>query len=465
MNRSIDASRLIRGLGFWAAAALVIGSMIGQSVFLVASDIAREVNSATSVLAIWIAGGVVVLLGSFCYAELGAALPEAGGEYVYLKRGLSPVWGFLCGWTNAMITRPASAAVIAAGLVRFAGFLWPSASIPIVVWQYHLPFQSQTYQFIFTTAQPLAAAAVFVVAALNYLGVRTVGGFQVVLTTVKVAIVVAILALGLLAKNSPQVQTTIASSPSPSLLGGFLAALVPAMLAYNGFQFIGAVGGEVLNPGKNLPRAAIGGTAVVVVLYVLINSVYFRVLGFSHVKHSQHVASDAMIALVGAVGAKWFTVAMIVSAFGTLHATFMTAPRVPYAMAQDGNFFRFAGRTHPTFHTPSAAVVFEAGVAILLVLTGTYQELYSLDIFATWIFLGLAAAALIRLRITNSALHRPFHTWGYPLTPVAFGAIALAIAVNLWLLRPVRSSIGVAIILLGLPFYYRWSRRRAAASQ
>jgi APA family basic amino acid/polyamine antiporter len=365
-----------------------------------------------------------------------------------------------------MITRPASAAVIAAGLVRFAGFLWPSASTPIVVWHYHLPFQSQPYQFIFTTAQPLAAAAVFVVAALNYLGVRRVGGFQVVLTTLKVAIVAAILALGLLANSFPQVQTTIATSPpGPSLVGGFLTALVPAMLAYNGFQFLGAVGGEVLNPGKNLPRAAIGGTGVVVVLYVLINSVYFRVLGLSHVQHSQHVASDAMIALVGAVGAKWFTVAMIVSAFGTLHATFMTAPRVPYAMAQDGGFFRFAGRTHPTFHTPSAAVAFEAGVAILLVLTGTYQELYSLDIFATWIFLGLTAAALIRLRIINSALHRPFRTWGYPFTPVAFGAIALGIAVNLWLLRPVRSSIGVAIILLGLPFYYRWRKRPVAASQ
>jgi basic amino acid/polyamine antiporter, APA family len=237
------------------------------------------------------------------------------------------------------------------------------------------------------------------------------------------------------------------------------------MLAYNGFQFLGSVGGEVLDPGKNLPRAAIGGTAAVIVLYVLINSVYFRVLSFSQVMSSQHVASDAMTALVGAIGGRWFTIAMVISAFGTLHATLMTAPRIPYAMAQDGNFFRFARRIQPTFHTPSGALVFQAGVAILLVLSGTYQELYSYDIFATWIFLGLAAVALVRLRIVNPTLQRPFRAWGYPFTPVAFGVVALAIALNLWLLRPIRSSIGIAIILLGLPFYYRWRGRRETSLQ
>jgi basic amino acid/polyamine antiporter, APA family len=464
-NRGGHRAGLIRGLGVWSATALVIGSMIGQSVFLVASDIAREVGSAANVLAVWVAGGVVVLFGAVCYAELGAALPEAGGDYVYLKEGLGPAWGFLCGWTNAMIARPASAAVIAAGLARFAVFLWPSAATPLAVWSYHLPFVSHPYQFIFTPAQPLAAAAVFVVAALNYVGIRTVGRFQVVLTSLKIAIVAAILALGLLAKGSFQAQTAIATSPGHSLVAGFLTAVVPAMLAYNGFQFLGSVGGEVLDPGKNLPRAAIGGTAAVIVLYVLINSVYFRVLSFSQVMSSQHVASDAMTALVGAIGGRWFTIAMVISAFGTLHATLMTAPRIPYAMAQDGNFFRFARRIQPTFHTPSGALVFQAGVAILLVLSGTYQELYSYDIFATWIFLGLAAVALVRLRIVNPTLQRPFRAWGYPFTPVAFGVVALAIALNLWLLRPIRSSIGIAIILLGLPFYYRWRGRRETSLQ
>ena len=201
-----------------------------------------------------------------------------------------------------------------------------------------------------------------------------------------------------------------------------------------------------------------------VALYVLVNWVYFRLLSFSQVANSRHVASDAVALLVGDMGAKWFTVAMIVSAFGSLHAALLTAPRVPYAMARDGNFFSFAKRIQPTFHTPGRAVIFQGCVAILLVLTGTYQELYSYSMFATWIFLALTAVALIRLRITRPELPRQFRVWGYPFTPVVFGTVALAIAVNLWLLRPARSSIGIAIILLGLPFFYRWRKRAIAAS-
>jgi len=456
---------LVRGLGLWAATAVVVGSMIGQGVFLVASDMSREVGSVTKVLAVWMIGGIVVLFGAFCYAELGAAMPEAGGDYIYLKRGLSPVWGFLYGWTSAMIMRPGSAAVIAAGLVRFVGFLWPSVNTPMLAGNLRLPFQSEPYQFTFTSAQPLAAATVVVVTALNYLGVRTVGRFQVFLTALKVATVAAILTLGLMARNSTGTQPLFIASPSHGIVGAaFLTALVPAMLAYNGFQFLGSVGGEVLSPKRNLPRAAIGGTAIVVALYVTVNWVYFHVLSFSQLAKSQHVASDAMALLVGDAGARWFTLAMIVSAFGSLHATLLTSPRVPYAMARDGNFFGFAKRIQPTFRTPSGALVFQACVAILLVLTGTYQELYSYSMFATWTFFALTAVALIRLRITSPELPRPFKVWGYPFTPVVFGIVALAIAVNLWLLRPVRSSIGIAIILLGLPFFYHWRKQPTVAS-
>jgi basic amino acid/polyamine antiporter, APA family len=463
-NHCGSASGLIRGLGLWAATAIVVGSMIGQAVFLVGSDMSREVGSAMRVLMVWIVGGVVVLFGACCFAELGAAMPEAGGEYVYLKRGLSPVWGFLFGWTSAIIMRPATAAVVAAGLMRFVGFLWPPVNTPLFGWNFRFPFQSEKYQFTFTAAQPLAAAAVVTVTALNYLAVRTVGRFQVFLTTLKVATVTTILVLGLMARNSTGAQPAFIASPGHGIVAALLTALVPAMTAYNGFQFLGSVGGEVLNPRKNLPRAAIGGTVVVVALYVLLNCVYFHLLSFSQVATSQHVASDAVALVLGDKGAKWFTVALIVSAFGTLHATFLTGPRVPYAMARDGNFFSFAKRIQPTFRTPSGALVFQGCVAIALVLTGTYQELYSYDMFAVWTFFALAAVALIRLRITSPELPRPFRVWGYPFTPVVFGTVALAIAVNLWLLRPVRSSTGIAIILLGLPFFYRWRKRTIAAS-
>jgi len=455
---------LIRGLGVWAATAIVIGAMIGQSVFLVASDMSREVSSMWKVLVVWIIGGVIVLLGAFCYAELGAAMPEAGGDYVYLGRGIGPLWGFLFGWTSSMIMRPGSAAIIAAGLLRLVGFLAPSVTAPIFVWNLHIPFQSQPYQFTFSTAQPLAAGAVVLVTALNYLGVRTVGRFQVFLTALKIGAIATILVLGITASNSIPARIALVPSPAHGAIAAFLTALVPVMAAYNGFQNLGAVGGEVLNPGRNLPRAAILGTSLVIALYVLINWVYFHLLSFSQVAQSQHVASDAVARLLGDIGAKYFTVAMIVSAFGSLHAGFLTGPRIPYAMARDGEFFGFAKRIQPRFHTPSGALVFQSCVAILLVLTGTHQELYSYTMFATWTFLGLTAFALIRLRSTEPKLPRPFRVWGYPWTPMVFGVAAFAISANLWLIRPVRSSVGLAIILLGVLFFYYWRKRGTTSS-
>jgi len=220
----------------------------------------------------------------------------------------------------------------------------------------------------------------------------------------------------------------------------------------------------VINPRQALPRAVLLGTSLVIALYVLINWTYFRVLSFSQVVQSQHVASDAMVRLLGNTGAQYLTVAMIVSAFGSLHAGFLTGPRVPYAMARDGNFFGFAKRIQPKFHTPSGAVVFQGCVTVLLVLTGTYQQLYSYAVFAIWIFLGLSAVALIRLRSTEPELPRPFSVWGYPWTPMVFAVAAFAISANLWLIRPVRSSIGLLIILLGIPFFYHW-RKRAVRSR
>jgi APA family basic amino acid/polyamine antiporter len=324
-----------------------------------------------------------------------------------------------------------------------------------------IPFQPQPHQFTITAAQLLSTAVVVVVTGMNYLGVRTAGRFQLVLTALKVLAVVAILVLGVLAGGHSAGQTAGIVTPAHSVWTGCLLALVPVMAAYNGFQFLGSVGGEVANPEVNLPRAAIVGTTLVVGLYVLANLVYFRVLTFSEVAQSQHVASDAVAKMVGAAGAKWFTVAMVLSAFGSLHATFLTGPRVPFAMARDGLFFGFAKRVHPVFHTPSGAVIFQGCVSVVLVLTGTYQELYSYTIFGTWIFLALTAFALIRLRMREPDLARPYRVWGYPWTPLIFATAAIAMTANLLWLRPARSLVGVTVILLGLPFFHYWRRQAA----
>ena len=223
---------------------------------------------------------------------------------------------------------------------------------PIFVWNLHVPFQSQPYQFTFTAAQPLAAVVVVFVTVLNYLGVRTAGRVQIFLTALKIATVIAILVLGVMATNPTSDRPAFVESPAHGAIVAFLTALVPVMYAYNGFQYLGQLGGEVLNPKKNIPRAVIVGTLAVIVLYVTINWVFFHQLSVSQVAQSLHVASDTVARLFGDTGAKYFTVAMIVSAFGSFHAAFLTGPRVPYAMARDGSFFGFAS---PTFIRPAAA--------------------------------------------------------------------------------------------------------------
>jgi amino acid transporter len=452
-----ERSDLVRGLGLWSATAIVIGDTIGTGVFLVASDMARAVGSAKLVLAAWILGLFIVLLGAFCYAELGAAFPKAGGPYVYLSRGLGPLWGFLFGWMSSFLERPVGMATLAAGFVRFLGFLFPVVATPLFTSHFG------RYDFTFTTAQPLAAFVVIVATVINYFSVRMSGAIQVLLTSLKMAAILVIVIGGVLfaPKNASQAALSF-SQFGLGTIGALLTALVPAMWAYNGFNDLGDLGEEIISPHKNIPRAIILGLLTVGALYLMANVVYFHILPFADVAASQHVASEVVQTFAGSRGAAWLTAAMALSAFGALHVVVLTGARIPYAMARDGVFFHFAERIHPSFRTPSGSLILLGSIAALLALSGTYEELYSLFVFAVWIFFALTAIALLRLRRKEPNLIRPYRAWGYPCTPLIFLAAALALTVNLWMVRPVRSSLGLAVILLGIPFFYRWHKRPRA---
>lgn len=448
---------LIRGLGLWSATAIVIGDTIGSGVFLVSSDMARAVGSATLVFVAWILGGIIVLFGAFCYAELGAAFPKAGGPYVYLSRGLSPLFGFLFGWMSSFLDRPVAMATLAAGFMRFLGFLFPAVAAPLFT--YHVG----RYEFIFTTAQPLAALVVVAVTAVNYLSVRLGGAIQLLLTSLKIATILLIVLAGVFFGKHHAFQAATAVAPvGLGTIGAVLTALVPAMWAYNGFSDLGDLGEEIQEPQKNIPRAIILGLLTVCGLYLLANVIYFRVLPFSILAKSQHVASDVVQSLGGSSGgsggAMLLTLAMAISALGALHVVVLTGARIPYAMARDGVFFQFSKRVHPSFHTPTGALMFLGAMAALLALSGTYEELYSLFVFAAWIFFALTAIALIRLRIKEPTLFRPYRAWGYPLSPLIFLIAAVALTVNLWMVRPMRSTLGLLVILGGIPFFYRWRK-------
>jgi APA family basic amino acid/polyamine antiporter len=452
-----ERSDLVRGLGLWSAMAIVIGDTIGTGVFLVTSDMARAAGSVALVFAAWIAGGLIVLFGAFCYAELGAAFPKAGGPYVYLSRGLGPLWGFLFGWMSSFLDRPVAMATLAAGFLRLTGFMFPIVDTPL--FSGHLG----GYDFNFTAAQPLAAGVVLAVTGINYLNVRTSGAIQVLLTCLKMGTILVIVVAGaLFGSHHVAVAGSAAMSSSATIgwktIGALLTALVPAMWAYNGFNDLGDLGEEIVHPQKNIPLAILLGLFTVGSLYMLANVVYFHTLPFAQIAASHHVASDVVQSFAGSRGAALLTVAMALSALGALHVVVMTGARIPYAMARDGVFFKFANRIQPSFHTPSGALIFLGCIAALLALTGTFEELYSLFVFAVWIFFAMTAIALLRLRRTEPALPRPYRAWGYPWTPLIFLFAAVALTVNLWMVRPVRSSLGLIVIAAGIPFFYGWRK-------
>src|SRR5271170_3097310 len=416
---------LVRGLGVWAASAIVVGTMVGTGIFLKPSQMAAEGGSVSVVYAAWIVGGLLSLFGALSFAELGAAIPEAGGQYAYLSRGLGPVWGFLFGWMHSTVGESASAASIAAAFARFLSEFVPAIAVPLFTFHFTVPFSGKPYEFAFTWAQPVAVVALAVFTVINYLGVRIGGRVQVALT---LAIVAAAFALG--HGSSANFHPFWPAKSGVVTLSSFLAALAAALWAYDGWEDLNRVGSEVQNPQRNFPIAMAGGTILVAGIYLLFSAVCFYVLPFASVASSQHVGSDVVQTFAGSGAARWFTLVMIVSALGTLNSSLLSGARVPYAMARDGLFFQVTASVHPIFRTPSGALVFQGILASLMALSGTFEELTSLFVFAAWIFYALSVVAMFRLRRIAPELPRPYRTWGYPVVPALFVAGALALTVN-----------------------------------
>jgi basic amino acid/polyamine antiporter, APA family len=460
---------LVRGLGPWASAAIVVGTMIGTGIFLKPAEMAREGHSVSIVFAAWIVGAVLSIFGALSYAELGAAIPEAGGEYAYLRRGFGPVWGFLFGWMHSIVGRPASTASIAAGMMRFLSFFLPAVAAPIFTVHLAIPGLTswiKPYDFAFTWAQPLAVFWLVLMTGVNYLGVRLGGGVQVLLTAIKlvsIAIVIGV-AFALPSGGGHAGDPIWPTAVNAGIFSAFLAALAAALWAYDGWEDLNLVGSEVKDPARNFPRALVGGVSLVALIYLLFSAACLKVLPFGSVANSAHVASDVVERVVGHGAAAWVTLAMLISALGSMNSSILSGARVPYAMARDSVFFKIADGIHPKYRTPGRALIFQGVLASVLALSGTFEELTNLFIFAGWIFYGLAVVALFRLRRTEPEMERPYRCWGYPWVPGAFVLGALALTVNLWLDRPGRSTIGLLLIVAGLPFYRWWTRKAAYAT-
>jgi basic amino acid/polyamine antiporter, APA family len=449
---------LRRSLGLWPAIAVVIGTVIGSGIFLVPTDMIKAVGSPGMVFVVWIFGGILSMFGALTYAELSAALPGAGGEYVYLNAAYGPFWGFLYGWTQTWVAKSASIATLATGFYTYLAEFYPGLNV--VVYRLAVPIGPRGGAFEIRRGQLFAMGLILFLAGVNYAGVRLSGGVQVALTALKVALIGGIVVVGWLMGHGSTANFHAAMPPDPGGLAGFFAALVAALWAYDGWNNAGMLGSEIVRPERTLPRALIFGTGAVIVIYLLTNLVYFYVLSGPEVGASARVAAEVMRRAVGPAGSSVVTMAALISIFAALHGSILSGSRVPYAMARDGLFFKGIARVHPTFHTPGASILLLGVWSSLLLLSGQFRELYTLVIFPSWILYAMTAAAVFVLRIRQPALPRPYKVLGYPVVPALFVVVAGALLYSTFLTSPRESGIGLVLIALGIPFYYHWCRSR-----
>lgn len=449
---------LERVLGLWSAISIVIGTVIGSGVFLVPSTMIRYVGSVRTLFVVWIVSGVLSLFGALTYAELAAAFPEAGGEYVYLGEAYGPFWGYLYGWTQLWVGKSGSIATLAAGFYTYLTAFFPALGLSLFVIPLHIGPKGSLLEIHY--GQLLAIALILILAAINYIGVRSGGNTQVFVTAVKMLLIAGVIAVGLFSGHGDFSHFS-GRIPSAGGIAGFFAAMVSALWAYDGWNNVSMVSSEIRNPQRNLPRSLILGTGAVIATYLLINIAYFYVLSPAQVASSQRVAADMMSMLHGRSAAAAVTVAVLISIFAALNGSILSGARVPYAMARDGLFFRFAAVVHPKYHTPGNSTILLCLWSCIVVLSGWYDDLYNFVIFGNWILYLMTAVSVFVLRRKRPDVVRPYRVAGYPLVPVLFVAVASFLLFSTVQTRPRESLMGLALMALGVPFYFYWRRRNS----
>src|SRR3989441_7248752 len=390
---------LKRELGLFDAVMINAGTMIASAIFIVPATVAAAVHGTAVMTLVWVIGGIVSLLGALSIAELAAAYPEAGGQYAYLREAYGTIWAFLYGWANFAVINTASIAAIAVGFARYIGFFVPLTELAIRV---------------------VAVASIIALTLLNCRGVRLGATTQNVLTTLKIAALAAIIitAFALPGGAASHFQPLWPAGTPGQWIGPFGIAMVAVLWAYDGWIETTYVGSEIVDPGRNLPRSIIFSTLIVIALYILASIAYTYVLSPAKMVGSALVASDAARVTMGAVGASFVVIAILISTLGANNGIVLTAARIPYAMARGGMFFRSQGIVHPRYGTPTVALLTQGVIASTLTALGTYDQLFTYVVFAQFVFYALSAGAVMRLRKAAPQLARPHKTSGYPPTPI-----------------------------------------------
>ncbi|MBI4166154.1 MAG: amino acid permease [Acidobacteria bacterium] len=427
---------LPRAIGLLASTSLVVGTIIGSGIFLVPHNVALHVGSIKSLALVWIVGGILSLAGALSLAELGAASPEAGGIYIYLRNAYGKLACFLYGW--------ATLAVIETGGI---------ATLGVAFGIYSTAF----FHFTPLAQRIIACGVIALLTAVNVAGVKKGAAVQVVFTFAKllglgIIVVFAVFSSGI----QPMPGTHSLPTPTTSF-GSFGIALVGVLWAFHGWHHLSYAAGEVKDPARVLPRSFLWGTSVVLLGYLAANFAYLRVLSLEALAEHERVAHKAMEILVGPFGAKLVSAMILCSIFGALNGNILGGARVLFAMARDGMFFSAVGRVDKKFQTPATALSLQGIWAMALAASGSFEQLYTYVIFAAWIFYCGAIMAVIILRRREPHLNRPYLVWGYPVVPIAFSVTALLIVINTLVRSPRESFIGLGLVLLGIPIYFAWS--------
>jgi basic amino acid/polyamine antiporter, APA family len=431
---------LPRRLGLADSVAIVIGIIIGGGIFLVPNLVAQSVGSVPLILGVWAFAGLATFFGALACAELGAAWPATGGQYIYLRDAYGPLAGFLCGWSMFTVARSAQVAWLAVVFALYVGYFVPVGPI---------------------AAKLLGVAAIAVFTTINYRGVHAGAIVQKLFTTAKVGGLLLIVGSAFLL--APHAAPN-AAARAPFSISSVGVALIACLLAYDGWVQLTFVAGEIRDPQRNVLRALALGTTAVIAIYLLANLAYLRVMTIAEIAASQHVGATAAERGLGAAGGKLVSAIIIVSILGTLNGCFLTTPRLYFAQAADGLFFRRFAGIHPRFQTPAFAIVAQALWSVVLVLTGSYESLIEYALFAMWLSYGAMVAAVMVLRRTRPDAPRPYRMWGYPVTPLLFLAVTGWFLLNMLITKPAPSLASLGLVATGLPAWLIWKRRPTAAA-
>jgi APA family basic amino acid/polyamine antiporter len=485
MTEAPAAPKFVQGMGLFSATAIVMGSMIGSGIFIVPADMSRVLGSPALLIGAWLVTAAMTIIGALSYGELAAMMPKAGGQYVYLRESLGPIWGFLYGWTLFMVIQTGTIAAVGVAFGKFLGVFFPSVS------QSHWILRVGSGNVGLSTANLVAILIITLLTFTNTRGVKLGAAIQNVFTTAKVAALLAVIGVGLIAKNAVAVagnfgagwHAFFAGWHAPHTLGigsffgmgggsavvGFFTVIavvqVGSLFSSDSWNNVTFTAGEIENPKRNLPLSLALGTGVVLLLYVACNFVYLSVLPMAAIQNApqDRVATAVMQAAFGGVGAKIMAAAILVSTFGCVNGILLSGGRVYYAMSLDGLFFKAAGKLDAKTKTPSNSLWMQWAWACLLCLSGSYGQLLDYVIFAVLVFYILTIVGLFVLRRKRPEVARPYKAFGYPVLPALYLVMAVWICGVLLRYKPQYTWPGLILVLLGVPVYLVWKRVERAA--